>query len=305
MVAVFFAPLLALVPVPLELASTLAHASALPALAPLLPSALPSTLLAGAGSTVNAPPWVLPVAAACTGLIPLALLVPGAIADGEAKARADAEAKAAGSAVLLSPSRRLRRERLLGRLSLAVLPSEGKGHGLFARSRLSKNSYVCDYEGELLDLVEYHARYPEGGVSDYAIGIKLRNGQMRFIDGIDPIKSGLARFINHSRKRPNVKRRTVLDAPDGTPRVLMYTDRQVSPFLFRPVSPFFPLVSTHTSVDTYECQRIRVACSPHAHVFSAHTREPVRASLGLPGRSRRARSSSGITARGTPIRIPG
>jgi len=220
MAIVLFAPVLALLPqLPLELAAGLPP----PALSPAL---LPTSMLAAGGSTVNAPDWVLPVAAACTGLIPLTLLVPGAIAEGEAKARSAAEAQAAGSAATLPEGTRLRRERLLARLSLFVQPTPLKGNGLFARTRLNAGAYIFDYEGELLDLVEYHQRYP-GGVSDYTIGIKLRDGQMRFIDGADPLRSGLARFINHSSKQPNVKRCTVLNGPDGKPRVLMYTSREI------------------------------------------------------------------------------
>ena len=66
-------------------------------------------------------------------------------------------------------------------------------------------------------------------MSDYALGIKLSNGQMCFVDAVDPASSGLARYINHSAKRPNVKRKTVLSGPDGgKPRVLMYARRTIS-----------------------------------------------------------------------------
>lgn len=55
----------------------------------------------------------------------------------------------------------------------------------------------------------------------------MSDGRMRFVDAIDPLKSGLARFMNHDVGRlANVARKTKWDDPAG-PRVVMYTTRAV------------------------------------------------------------------------------
>lgn len=114
--------------------------------------------------------------------------------------------------------------RFLSRWNLAVLDTDEKGKGLFAQRDIPAGAYLFDYEGEALDLPDYQTRYPDK-VSDYAVGIKMPDGRMRFMDAVDPRKSGLARFMNHDRSRANVRRATKLDGP--SPRVLMYTTRRI------------------------------------------------------------------------------
>mmetsp|Transcript_68750 Transcript_68750/g.182887 ORF Transcript_68750/g.182887 Transcript_68750/m.182887 type:complete len:154 (-) Transcript_68750:168-629(-) len=104
----------------------------------------------------------------------------------------------------------------------AVGPADGKGLGLFAVAPIPANTYLFDYEGELLSKAEYDARYPDR-VSDYAVGIKAASGALQFVDAADPDRSGLARYMNHDHHQPNVGRRTLLP-PAGSsdpPRVLM------------------------------------------------------------------------------------
>eukprot|EP00316_Scyphosphaera_apsteinii_P012988 CAMPEP_0119308764 /NCGR_PEP_ID=MMETSP1333-20130426/12752_1 /TAXON_ID=418940 /ORGANISM="Scyphosphaera apsteinii, Strain RCC1455" /LENGTH=227 /DNA_ID=CAMNT_0007312609 /DNA_START=18 /DNA_END=701 /DNA_ORIENTATION=+ len=192
---------------------------------------LPSASLIAAASnsvglaygSVNAPPYLLPVAAAATGLLPLLLL---------AATTTNMERPPPVDPVIVSaeryPSktRRTRRERLLARLAFAIGATEGKGLGLFAKKSLPAGEYLFDYEGEKLDYAAYHARYPDG-VSDYAVGIRGRDGGMMFVDAAHP-SSGLGRFINHSSRHANVARRTLHDSDEG-PRVLMYTKQAIAP----------------------------------------------------------------------------
>ena len=51
------------------------------------------------------------------------------------------------------------------RLCGQVRPSEGKGNGAFATKLILADTFLGDYEGELLDEVAYWQRYPTGVVS--------------------------------------------------------------------------------------------------------------------------------------------
>jgi hypothetical protein len=42
---------------------------------------------------------------------------------------------------------------------------DGRGNGAFAAKKIPKDTYLCDYEGELITNNEYWRRYPEGMVS--------------------------------------------------------------------------------------------------------------------------------------------
>ena len=175
-----------------------------------LPTDLLCSTAAMAPGSVNAPAWLLPSAAAMTGLIPLSLL-------------AIVKPSEAQQSSMLVPGE-CDAWALKRRETLAV-GSAGcnKGDGLFAVDTIPANTYLFDYDGELLSKAEYDRRYPSR-VSDYAVGIKAPN-ELMFIDACDPSKSGLARFMNHDHRRPNVGRRTVLPLENSLepPRVLMYT----------------------------------------------------------------------------------
>jgi hypothetical protein len=108
---------------------------------------------------------------------------------------------------------------------LQVLPTKLKGMGLFASAAIPRGSFLFDYEGEHIREAEYRHRYPDR-VSDYAVGVK-KNGVITFIDAADPDLSGIARFMNHSAARPNVKMEVDLLAEP--PRVLMYAIRDIEP----------------------------------------------------------------------------
>ena len=108
------------------------------------------------------------------------------------------------------------RRRFLSRWDVAVLDTEDKGKGLFAQHAIPEGAYLFDYEGEPLDLPAYQSRYPDK-VSDYAVGIKMPSGVINFMDAADPRKSGLARFMNHDRRRANVRRATTLGGHPAPP----------------------------------------------------------------------------------------
>lgn len=211
----------------------------LPMLTSIQPTPLPATLLAevmdAAGTraygAVDAPGWVMPLAAASAGLIPVLLLAlsksgPPAVERASTVVKNHVRDRVYAIADR-HPTlwRRLRRERFLSRWDLAVLDTKDKGKGLFAQHAIPAGAYLFDYEGEALDLPAYQSRYPDK-VSDYALGIKMPSGEMRFMDAADPHKSGLARFMNHDRHNANVRRATKLDDPAG-PRVLMYTSKPI------------------------------------------------------------------------------
>lgn len=84
---------------------------------------------------------------------------------------------------------------------------EVKGYGAFAGENISAGTLIGCYEGELLDLEQYYAQYPEG-VSDYCMTV-----DSEFV--IDGAERALDRetfsccHINHSSTRFNVSRRTL------------------------------------------------------------------------------------------------
>jgi len=78
----------------------------------------------------------------------------------------------------------------------------GKGRGLFAAKHVAKGSFLMRYEGDRIDDLEFERRYAADPFSDEA-GYVLRINDDEFIDGSDPERSGLARYMNHANA-PNV-----------------------------------------------------------------------------------------------------
>jgi hypothetical protein len=89
--------------------------------------------------------------------------------------------------------------------SIKVLPTEdGRGNGAFATMAITKGSYLCDYEGDLLNRQEFESRYPDG-VGDFATGID----EEWTLDAAPLVKDTStfhAVHMNHSRYRSNVCR---------------------------------------------------------------------------------------------------
>lgn len=71
------------------------------------------------------------------------------------------------------------------------------GKGLFSNSYISKDTYILEYEGEVLTEMEYFYRYPNGD-GRYVAEVKqgFINPYSIYIDGVDESKSGLARYMN-------------------------------------------------------------------------------------------------------------
>jgi hypothetical protein len=119
----------------------------------------PTICLAAAASpgSVVAPSWLLPTAAAVTGLIPACMipLVKGMEKD-----------KVAWETLAPQPS-----ESLIATKpdAFAVLEAGAKGMGLFATCHVPSGTFLFHYTGEPLTQTEYDQRYPSK-VSDYCAG---------------------------------------------------------------------------------------------------------------------------------------
>ena len=98
----------------------------------------------------------------------------------------------------------------------------GMGRGLFATAEIPSGTYLFDYVGECLNESEMFARYPDGK-GRYVACI----GEAAYIDGADEQKSGLARWINHSQRRANVRWRKQRFGP-GAPAMHFYALRDIA-----------------------------------------------------------------------------
>jgi hypothetical protein len=172
--------------------------------------------------TVNAPAWVLPLFALLITGLPLVLLTIARMGNAantriQSQTPTDLEIaytpEADEGVAVQHPE------------WFQVLPTRLKGNGLFCRAPIARGSFLFDYEGERIDKVEYDRRYPNR-VSDYTVGVK-KNNVITFIDAVDPELSGLARYMNHSGARPNVKMEVDLMA--DPPRVLLYAIKDIEP----------------------------------------------------------------------------
>ena len=92
---------------------------------------------------------------------------------------------------------------------------------------MPKGSYLFDYTGELLEPIEYSARYPDQ-VSDYTAATRTPDGRMFFIDGRDPHLGEPGRWMNHNDGQPNVGRRSFFPK-DAPPRILMHALNDLYP----------------------------------------------------------------------------
>ena len=180
----------------------------------------PSLLVAAAVSStevaygsVNAPVWLLPCCAAATGLLPLLLLRPGGQRSVELLQGAPPHSDTA-----------------LDVASFSVLDAGHKGQGLFASKGIAADTFLFDYTGEVLDFVEYYARYPDG-VSDYTAAMRRpSDGAMFFVDGRHEQLGSPSRWMNHDAAAPTVRRCTFFPPGEhsetgGRGRICMYTTR--------------------------------------------------------------------------------
>ena len=91
-------------------------------------------------------------------------------------------------------------------LPLAVQSFEGKGRGVVATRMIPKESFVCEYAGDLLSKLEGTQRmkgYALEGKGNYMFFFQ-HNNESFCIDATQE-SSRLGRLINHSRKNANLE----------------------------------------------------------------------------------------------------
>lgn len=100
--------------------------------------------------------------------------------------------------------------------------SERDGRGVFASGNIERGSFVCEYVGVVLDQDEMNRRedaYEWRSWGSYMLAF-MHDGSWHAIDATaERPEYGLARYINHSRTRPNI--RLVAVDVGGVPRVAM------------------------------------------------------------------------------------
>jgi len=173
-------------------------------------------LASAAPGSVVAPGWVLPLGAAATISVPLAVLPVLRSMEATKRAYVDTAPGAQEGRWHAHPG------------ACVVGPAGAKGAGLFAAEHIRKGTYLFDYTGEHLSHAEYLARYPNM-VSDYAAALKNPGtGEMSFIDGLVETKCvSPARWMNHDGQHPNVGRRSFFPPDGSAPRILMYAVRDI------------------------------------------------------------------------------
>lgn len=86
-------------------------------------------------------------------------------------------------------------------------PLEIKGlYGVFAREKIAKSSFICEYAGDLIDRKEAEKRdviYDLRGKGSYMFYFNWSN-KCYCIDATEPTRR-IGRLVNHSRKKPNAK----------------------------------------------------------------------------------------------------
>ena len=183
----------------------------------MLVDALPTTLMAAtmaAPGSVVAPAWLMPTCAACTALFP-AIMVPMVKGIEKDKQAWDTMAPAQSESFTVARPD-----------AFCVLDAGAKGAGLFATCKVPRGTYLFDYTGELLNQLEYNARYPSR-VSDYTAALRAPDGTMSFVDGRDELLGTPSRWMNHNDKQPNVGRRSYFPRDGSPPRILMYALREL------------------------------------------------------------------------------
>jgi len=103
----------------------------------------------------------------------------------------------------------------LGEEALAVRAAGAKGDGLFAAAAIEKDAYLLDYVGEVIDEAELYARYGDPEDPRAAVGgaYVFEVGDDAFVDGADPDRSNLARYMNHAPAGAANVRRERLGGP--------------------------------------------------------------------------------------------
>lgn len=108
------------------------------------------------------------------------------------RAAGDSSAAVAKDGPTAAPERRELDAMALGLVEVRDTGS-AKGMGLFAREALEDNTWLGDYEGEVLTQAQYLRRYPNED-AQYVLAANTDYN----IDAADPAKSSFLRFANHS-----------------------------------------------------------------------------------------------------------
>lgn len=113
---------------------------------------------------------------------------------------------AAAAVLLMSFDSIERSECLPSSLFRIGASAAGKGQGLFACAPISAGTYMFDYDGDRLTEEQFFSRYPDAkGRYVACIDSYLPWIPPSYIDGANPDSSGIARWMNHSRRRANVR----------------------------------------------------------------------------------------------------
>ncbi|XP_017776245.1 PREDICTED: probable histone-lysine N-methyltransferase set-23 [Nicrophorus vespilloides] len=105
--------------------------------------------------------------------------------------------------------------------------TEKKGYGLFAKSRIPKDSFICEYAGEIIGKNEAELRYHNRAVvgeSNYIFWAREHFGDKTIETIIDPTSIGnIGRFANHSCK-PNCNL-LLIRIDCAYPKVCLFSNR--------------------------------------------------------------------------------
>lgn len=107
-------------------------------------------------------------------------------------------------------------------MSTQVLPSPGRGRGLFATRDFKPKSFVIQYTGEVIKESKKRKRYPDNDAL-YLVQCKRR----LYIDARDETTSSAARFINRANKDEKNNCTIKISFCDGVPIVNIRTTRYV------------------------------------------------------------------------------
>jgi len=114
-------------------------------------------------------------------------------------------------------------------ISLQLFKSKNKGWGLMTLEELKKGQFVCEYVGEIINLVEAKKRqceYDKVGLN-YLMVIREFSGNRILRTNIDStFRSNVAKFINHSCD-PNLELQLVR-IQSLLPRVGLFTKKEIS-----------------------------------------------------------------------------
>jgi SET domain-containing protein len=108
--------------------------------------------------------------------------------------------------------------------------ADGRGAGVRAKEAIAKRTVLIEYRGVLLtksEALEAEERYERGGEAHcYTFWFRGGQGEQLCLDGT---RSGhMSRFINHSKKHPNVAPKLLRATGDERPRIVFKAIRNIA-----------------------------------------------------------------------------